>query len=495
MKKIALFLALAFFQLSYGQGLKLKEFKPNTSDGSAFHAPKGNDGHPCGLIKVRSDNSELNFSGDIVGEVENKMNEYWIYMSQGSNRLTIKTPHLLPLEIKFDEYGIERVASKTTYIMVLQESKYKEKNLLTISVSPVRAKLYIDNMIIDNNDADGIYKLYLPKGQFNCRVEKEGYRPNAQIVSIGKAPQILNVVLESLFADVDIACQTGTADIVINGEKKGVGGWKGQLLPGKCTIEAIQEGYESYKQELTIQEKDKKLIKIPALERVKGTLNVKSVPSGCKVVVDKQFFGYTPCIVTDLLWGKHHVVVELDSLGLLRNREIDVDVVQKEEMSIGCQLATNEEMDCYQKAFEWFKKAEYYPGSIPNVDSFSWFDKIVNVIDKLEAGFFLQEIKHTHMGASSYWKLGVIMVICYSGESNSLEKQITIAEKMERKSWEANQEVADSYERMGNKKKAIEWYEAALRVLQLELDVKNDDADRLQIIRDTIIESINECKN
>ena len=66
---------------------------------------------------------------------------------------------------------------------------------------------------------------------------------------------------------------------------------------------------------------------------------------------------------------------------------------------------------------------------------------------------------------------------------------------MERKSWEANQEVADSYERMGNKKKAIEWYEAALRVLQLELDVKNDDADRLQIIRDTIIESINECKN
>ena len=58
------------------QGFKVKEFKQNINDGSAFHAPLDSLGNPCGLIKVRTDNPDLHFCGSIVGEVENKRNEY-----------------------------------------------------------------------------------------------------------------------------------------------------------------------------------------------------------------------------------------------------------------------------------------------------------------------------------------------------------------------------------------------------------------------------------
>ena len=60
--------------LSFSQGLKVKEFKQNLNDGSAFHAPMDAEEHPCGLIKVRTDNPDLEFVGDVVGKVENKMN-------------------------------------------------------------------------------------------------------------------------------------------------------------------------------------------------------------------------------------------------------------------------------------------------------------------------------------------------------------------------------------------------------------------------------------
>lgn len=94
---ITLFLSFLFCQFSFAQGFKVKEFKQNINDGSAFHAPLDLDGHPCGLIKVRTDCPDLQFDGDVVGKVEYKMNEYLVYVSQVSSLLKISHPNYLPL--------------------------------------------------------------------------------------------------------------------------------------------------------------------------------------------------------------------------------------------------------------------------------------------------------------------------------------------------------------------------------------------------------------
>ena len=77
-------LAMTFFTNSFSQGFKVKEFKQIINDGSAFHAPMDEDGHPCGLIKVRTDDPSLKFKGNVIGEVENKTNEYWVYIMRQS---------------------------------------------------------------------------------------------------------------------------------------------------------------------------------------------------------------------------------------------------------------------------------------------------------------------------------------------------------------------------------------------------------------------------
>ena len=101
-KKLFSLLSVLFISvLSYSQGFKIEEFKQIINDGSAFHAPMDADGHPCGLVKVRTDDDKLQFGGNIIGKVENKMNEYWVFLSPGSNSLVVKHPNFMPFSIDF----------------------------------------------------------------------------------------------------------------------------------------------------------------------------------------------------------------------------------------------------------------------------------------------------------------------------------------------------------------------------------------------------------
>lgn len=491
---IILFYLVASFQV-YGQGFKVKELKQNVSDGAAFHAPLDAKGHPSGLIKVRTDDPNLRFMGNIVGEVENKMNEYWVFMEMGSESLVIKHPHFLPLRIDFSAYGIENIDSKATYLLSLQTLKYKEKNKLTVKTYPVDATFILDDWIIDN-EANGLYQLYLPKGQYTCRFEAEGYRSNVQMVSIGKEPQTIDVMMESVLADIDITCATSTASIRIDGDTKGVGGWKGKIMPGKHAIEAVCEGYEVYQQIVDLQEKEKKNFKIPPLKRIIGTVIVNTVPEGCTVMIDGQNYGKTPCSIPDIVFGKHHCVISLDSIGIKRSKEMDIDIANNGVNPINCELATVEEWETYNKAFQWFDDAGYYPGSFPDENVCIQFDKIMEVVDKLDSGFFLQEIRKVHMGGSSYWPLGEIMVIGYGVSDDNLEKQVRLAEKMQRKSFGANSEIADIYERRGDNLKALEWYNDALAALKNEYNNETDEEQRqfIQMRIDSIEEKIDNLK-
>ena len=234
---LVLIISIGYISNSFSQGFKVKEFKLNISDGSAFHAPMDANGHPCGLIKVRIDDEELKFKGDIVGEIENKTNEYWVYMAQGSKSLNILHPNFLPIIVDFASFGIDEVASKATYILTLSEQKYKkEKCGLVTTVKPETASLFINDVLIENISGNGLYQLYLPKGDYVCRIEQKGFRPNVQAVTIGKGTQNLNVELESLMAKLEVKCKTSTAEIYVDGEKKGNGSWKGAIFAGELTI-------------------------------------------------------------------------------------------------------------------------------------------------------------------------------------------------------------------------------------------------------------------
>ena len=303
-----LLLQLLSIQFVFAQGFKVKEFVQAINDGSAFHAPIDSEGHPCGLIKIRTDNKELRFKGNIVGVVENKMNEYWVYLSKGSISLTVLHPNYLPLDVDISEYGISGIASKSTYYLTLNELKYnKEKTGLIVTILPITANLYIDDVHVDNIIGNGYYHLYLPKKDYICRVEQSGYRPYSQVVTTGKATQNLNVELESVMAELGVKSKLETAEIYLDGELKGNGIWKGLVLPGEHIIETRQLNFKSNIRTISIEEKGSRTIIIPALERLKKTITIQTDPIGIPVMIDFEEKGVSPVSV-DLESGTHVLI-------------------------------------------------------------------------------------------------------------------------------------------------------------------------------------------
>ena len=358
------FIALVFITIkSFSQGYKIKSFEHVISDGSAFHGPLDSNGHPCGLIKVRTDSPNLTFEGNIVGTIENKINEYWVFLANGSTSITIKNPNFMPQKVSMHDFGLERVSSKSTYILTLQELKYKKEKLgVEIIVKPENASLYVDDILIDNMHSAGLYQLFLPKGNHVCRIEQKGYRNVVQAITTGKEVQHLNIELESVMAELDFSCKTTSADIYIDGEKKGNGSWKGKVIAGKHIVEAKQANFETFSKEILIDEKESKTIVAPQLKHSQGELYIETVPSKLPLFIDGINIGESPVNIK-ISSGRH--IVTCNTYGFIPYR-MEVEIKANEK--------TTEKMKLKSK-FGDYKKELYskaYAGSTNEIIFLIW---------------------------------------------------------------------------------------------------------------------------
>ena len=414
MRLLFVFVFVAWNTLAFSQGFKVKEFQQNMSDGSAFHAPMDGNGHPCGLVKVRTDNGELKFKGDIVGDVENKTNEYWVFMAQGSKSLNILHPNFLPIIVDFSSFGIDEVASKATYILTLNEQKFKkEKCGLVTTVKPETASLYINDVLIENISGNGLYQLYLPKGNYFCRIEQKGYRPIVQAITIGKGTQNLNIELESVMAELEVKCKTSTAEIFVDGEKKGNGSWKGTILAGEHQIEARQQNHESNSQNISIAEKEIRTLVIPELKRSMGKVKIVTNPSGMPVIVDGKDVGISPCVI-EVESGKHYVSCKSYGVEPIRsNIEVNGGNIINVELQI--QYADDVWKDYYERA---------YNGSLKDVLSLAClggikgnYQEAVFWINRHPQGDKAVKYWQEYGGQTdlAYWKCDWIQIYCEVG--------------------------------------------------------------------------------
>lgn len=392
-------MVMAFPMLCHAQSFKVKEFTMSLADLSAStHQRTDAEGQPCGLVKVQTKIIGVEFGDNVIGKVENKTNEYWVYLPKGTKDFVIYRPDYLPMNIQLADYGLNSIDAKTTYQLVLKEVNLNsEKCGVTLHVRPRDAEVKIDESTLKVNSS-GDYKVLLPKGEHICRINANGYKSDMRMVTTGKGVQDINVELESLMADVNIVSQTGTAEIFVNGESKGIGGWKGKMLPGEYVIEARQQGCVPQTNNVSLAEKEQRTIAIPKLTPVTGTLEVKSFPEGCKVYLDGNEQNQTPCVLQDIVYGNHLLVIKLDSCGLLRHKEFNFQIEDDKRKTIKCELVTNNVWNNHVKATNWFKKGCSYHYDILkwyNPEKFKakeWYDKIIEIIDSLDAGFFTKNM-------------------------------------------------------------------------------------------------------
>lgn len=77
---------------------------------------KDNNGRPCALLRVMIPVSGCVFSGNVIGNTDFKVNEYWVYLSEHSRYLKIQIPGCESLMLDFKLLGFsDGVESLCTY--------------------------------------------------------------------------------------------------------------------------------------------------------------------------------------------------------------------------------------------------------------------------------------------------------------------------------------------------------------------------------------------
>lgn len=396
MRNCILLLAIIICQQLFPQGFKIKSFVLSTTDLSATIHPKEDEkGNVCGLIKVLSNIKDLEFEGSVIGKVENKMNEYWVYLPKGTQDLIISRPNYLPTSISLRNYGFDAIDTKTTYLLTLTEQNLKpEKYGLDIHVKPTDADVKIDGISLKPN-REGGYKLFLPKGEHLCSFSAKGHKSSVQSVLTGKGHQSVEINLESIWADLYVTCQNTAAEIFIDNESKGIGGWKGKILPGDYLLEIREDGYLPISKRITLAEKDKKTIPIPALQAIVEDIDVVTTPTGGHILLDGNELGQSPYTLTNVNYGKHHIQLKFDSCGFKREENFEIVVDGKVKNSINHKFITAAEFKYYQDAYELFRKGRLKDpsgqgGDTPfdHPEARILYDNILGMIDHLDSCFF-----------------------------------------------------------------------------------------------------------
>ena len=267
---------------------------------------------PCALVKVQLAAYGAQFEGNVVGDVVYKTGEYWVYMSEGSQELRIKHPSYLPLHVKFSNYGIGNgVAAKQTYTLTLVIPQTIGMDMddgmryLAMTVEPTNATVYIDNNL--QTLENGTLSLLLPMGQHEYRVEAQAYETKTGTFTIGYETLQLPIKLESAMASLNISTTTQGTQIYVNDQMRGTSSWNGILPPGSYRVEGRLQGYRNYRQNITLAQRDRQQLTIPALQAITGVLNVNYQPLNAEVWIDGKKVGASPNVFRNIIIGNHNV--------------------------------------------------------------------------------------------------------------------------------------------------------------------------------------------
>lgn len=164
MNRIYLILTLLFITIDhlYAQELVVKSFSFVQSDLTAqTHCRKDLNNKNCALVKVQFVGDIAEMQGNIILPLVKCTNETWVYMPQNSRHLKVFTKNFLPIMVTFVDYGIEKLESNKTYVLVLNRKgrikSDKEKTDSLNLLSSLNGFTTVSDSSIKIPVKDGVY--------------------------------------------------------------------------------------------------------------------------------------------------------------------------------------------------------------------------------------------------------------------------------------------------------------------------------------------------
>lgn len=165
---------VAMWQIASAQELVISEFKADGSDLSAVvHQKTDLNGEPCALVKVGLTIPNATFEGDIIS-AEQRDGEYWVYMIDGANWLTVKTAETTPMRIDRD-FG--PLKGNTTYLLTLKKKSegFDKSDIIPIELPAKGGGVSIGGVKTQSNKPVKFNMIKVKNGTFKMGATPEQY--------------------------------------------------------------------------------------------------------------------------------------------------------------------------------------------------------------------------------------------------------------------------------------------------------------------------------
>jgi len=316
MRKSILFLFLIFRLTVLAQSISVSSFKLLDTDLTANTAgtmEQDQNGETAALIKVVTTQTGFTFDGGALGIVKTvqKPSEIWVYVPRGLKKITISHPQLGMLR---DYYLNVPIEAARTYEMILIAGEVqtvvkqaRTSQYVVFQLTPPDAVVELNGELLKTEG--GVASKMMKFGTYNYRVQAPDYLLEAGSVTVDDPnnKKVVNISLKPNFAKVTINVDNN-AEIWVNGERKGVGSWSGNLGAGTYELEAKKQGHRST---TTTQDfivtSEPQIVKLQSPTPIYGEADINSSPGMADIFIDGKKVGQTPLMISDLLVGQHEV--------------------------------------------------------------------------------------------------------------------------------------------------------------------------------------------
>lgn len=238
----------------------------------------------CAVLKVKMDFEEASFSSIGFVSQSREEDEYWIYLSHGTKKVTVQVPGFLPKEITFKDFGIDTLEGLKVYRINLgqkiiidqcssnsmdieaftksrKDPTNASKNCALVKVQLVAKGATFEGNVVGDIDFDrSEYRVYMQEGSSELVVNVPGYLPcfiNFKDFDINglEGQQVYKIVLDvsniassgPTTQDLKISVNPKNAELTIEGEKIVlINGFASKRLPeGKYAYSVSAEGFSS----------------------------------------------------------------------------------------------------------------------------------------------------------------------------------------------------------------------------------------------------------
>jgi len=216
------------------------------------------------------------------------------------------------IEVKMDGYG---AWSESIEISAGKENKLTaELQILTgalnVKSEPTNAAIIVDGNESGNTPAN---LTGLIPGKHLIEVKMDGHEVWNESIDVSSSKEnLINAVLQKIVASVNIKSEPAGAIVIVDSNESGYTPVNlTGLLPGKHLVEVKMDGYEVWSEDIDVSSSKENLINA-VLQKLVGSVNIKSEPTKAIVIVGGKEIGNTPLDINDLKPGKYHVEVKMD---------------------------------------------------------------------------------------------------------------------------------------------------------------------------------------